>query len=404
MNAGWFREQGARRTGPVARIRGVWILLPAILLMAGWVGCGGKPEPSATERPRVSGIDVAVAESSSRERTAEVTGAVRSAKIAVLAPQVMGRITSISVEEGRRVKAGDLLATIDDAAVRAQLAAAESAVAEAEAGREEVKRAIAQAEAGNTLAEKTFERYRNLYAEKIVTAQEFDEVQAKRTVAEQDYRRALDRKAQVAARLSQAKARADGTRTMLSYTRITAPFAGVVTEKKADAGSMASPGMPILVLEGTRRYRMEASVPESFLGRLRVGDRVTMVLDADPGSGIAGTVSEVVPRVDPMSRTFTAKVDLPGDRGLRTGMSGKIRFATGRETVVTVPAAAITRAAGYEGLFLVGKDNVARLTMVNPGGLFGDRVEILSGIGPGTRVVVSPPEALVDGALVEFRR
>jgi len=191
---------------------------------------------------------------------------------------------------------------------------------------------------------------------------------------------------------------------MLSYTRITAPFAGVVTEKKADAGSMASPGMPILVLEETRRYRLEASVPESFLGSLRAGSRVTVVLDADPGSVIGGTVTEVVPQVDPVSRTFIAKVDLPKTRGLRTGMSGRIRFATGKETVVTVPRSAITRASGYEGLFTVADDNVARLSLVKPGETFGDRVEILSGIDPGTRVVVSPPVALVDGARVEVRR
>lgn len=384
--------------------RGAGILLLGILLMAGWAGCGGKKQESATERPRVSGIELAIAESSQRERTAEATGTVRSAKIAVVAAQVMGRITSIPVEAGSRVEAGTTLATIEDAAVRAQLDVAESAVAEAEAGREEAEGAIAQAEAGKILAEKTFERFRNLYEERVVTAQEFDEVQAKRTVAEQEYKQALERRAQVSARLSQAKSQADVARTMHSHTRITAPFAGVVTEKSADPGSMASPGMPILVLEETSRYRMEASVPESFLGRVRVGSRVTVGLDTEPGREIGGTVSETVPRVDPMSRTFTAKVDLPGTRGFRTGMSGRIRFSTGVETVVTVPRTALTRAAGYEGLFIVGEDNVARLSMVKPGEPFGDRVEILSGIDPGTRVVVSPPDALVDGARVEIRR
>jgi len=384
--------------------RRIGFLLLGALLSAGWSGCGGKTGEKAVERPRVSGVEVAVAESSRRERTAEVTGTVRSAKIAVVAAQVMGRITSIPVEEGSRVEAGAEIATIDDSAVRAQRSAAESAVAEAEAGREEVERAIAQAEAANILAGRTFERFRSLHEQKVVTAQEFDEVQAKRTMAEQEYRRALDRRAQVAARVEQAKAQAAAAGTTLSYTRITAPFAGVVTEKKADPGSMASPGMPILVLEDPGRYRMEASVPESFLGRLREGSRVTVVLDADPGREIPGTVSEVVPRIDPMSRTFTAKIDLPGGRGLHTGMSGRTRFGTGTTTVVTVPWNAITRAAGYEGLFAVGEDNVARLWLVKPGERFGDRVEILSGVDPGTRVVVSPPEALVDGAQVEIRR
>ncbi len=384
--------------------RGNGILLLGVLLAVGWSGCGGKGPEKETVRPRVSGVEVADAESSRRERTAEVTGTVRSAKIAVVAAQVMGRITSLPVEEGSRVEAGQLLATIDDGAVRAQRSAAEGAVAEAEAGREEVERAIAQAEAGKNLAERTFDRFRALHEQRVVTEQEFDEVQAKRTVAEQEYRMALDRRAQVAARVEQARAQARAAETMLSYTRIAAPFAGVVTEKRADPGSMASPGMPLLVLEDPSRYRMEASVPESFLGRLRQGGRVTVVLDADPGREIPGTVSEVVPRIDPMTRTFTAKVELPGVRGLRTGMSGRVRFPTGTETVVTVPWSAITRSAGYEGLFTVGRDNVARLSLVKPGERFGDRVEILSGIDPGTRVVVSSPDALVDGARVEVRR
>ncbi|GAB4370761.1 MAG: efflux RND transporter periplasmic adaptor subunit [Deltaproteobacteria bacterium] len=384
--------------------RDTGILLLAALLAAGLPGCGRKTADRAAERPRASGVETANAQTVTRERTAEATGTVRSARIAEVAARVMGRIVSIPVAEGDRVEEGALLASIDDTAIRAQRAAAESAVAEAEAAREEVERAIAQAEAAKDLAEKTFERFRALHGEKVVTDQEFDEVQAKKTMAEQEYRRSLHRRSQTAARLAQAKAQAEAAEAMLSYTKITAPFAGVVTGKKADPGSMASPGMPILVLEDPGRHRMEASVPESFLGRVRAGSRVTVVLDADAGRKIAGTVSEVVPRVDPATRTFTAKVDLPGVRGLRTGMSGRIRFATGTETVVAVPEGAILRAGGYEGIFVVGQDNVARLTMVRTGERFDGRVEILSGIDPGTRVAVSPPGTLVDGAKVEGTR
>ena len=402
-NTGSVRTDGTRKKIAATAARGAGSLLMALLLALP-AGCGEQKKHAAAERPRVSGVEVVRTDSSPRERTAEVTGTVRAANIAVVAAQTMGRITSIPVAEGSRVEQGALLATIDDAAVRAQFAAAEGAVAEAEAGREEAERAIAQAEAGKTLAVRTYERFRKLHEEKIVTTQEFDEVQAKRTMAEMDHERALDRRAQASARLDQAKAQADVARAMLSYTRITAPFAGVVTEKNADPGSMASPGMSILVLEDTRRYRMEASVPESYLGLLRVGSRVTVVLDTRPGREVPGSVSEAVPLVDPMSRTFTVKVDLSGKTALRTGMSGRVRFVTGKESVVAVPRAAIMRAGGGDGIFEIGEDNVARLVMVKTGEAYGDRVEILSGIDPGTRVAVSPPEALVDGALVEVRR
>lgn len=403
MNSGSVRIDGTRKEIAAAASRAAGGLLLALLLALP-AGCGEPKKHAAAERPRVSGVEVVRTAVSPRERTAEVTGTVRAANSAVVASQTTGVITSIPVAEGSRVEQGALLATIDDAAVRAQVAAAEGAVAEAEAGRAEAERAIAQAEAGKTLAVKTYERFRRLHEEKIVTTQEFEEVQAKKTVAEQDHERTQDRRAQVAARLAQAKAHADAARTALSHTRITAPFAGVVTEKKADAGSMAAPGMPLLVLEDTRRYRMEASVPESYLGLLRVGSRVTVVLDADPGKEVPGSVSETVPLVDPMTRTFTAKVDLPGKAALRTGMSGRIRFVTGTESVVAIPRAAITRAGGVDGIFAIGEDNVARLVMVKTGEAYGDRVEILSGIDPGIRVAVSPPEALVDGALVEVRR
>lgn len=403
MNSGSVRTGDTRKEVAATAFRAAVGLLLA-LLVALPAGCGEPKKHAAAERPRVSGVEVVRTAASPRERTAEVTGTVRAANSAVVASQTTGVIASIPVAEGSRVEQGALLAAIEDAAARAQVAAAEGAVAEAEAGRAEAERAIAQAEAGKTLAVKTYERFRKLHEEKIVTTQEFEEVQAKKTVAEQDYERAQDRRAQVAARLAQAKAHADAAGTALSHTRITAPFAGVVTEKKTDAGSMATPGMPILVLEDTRRYRMEASVPESYLGLLRVGSRVTFLLDADPGREVPGSVSEAVPLVDPMTRTFTVKVDLPGKAALRTGMSGRVRFVTGTESVVAVPRAAITRAGGVDGIFAIGEDNVARLVMVKTGEAYGDRVEILSGIDAGIRVAVSPPEALVDGALVEVRR
>ena len=223
-------------------------------------------------------------------------------------------------------------------------------------------------------------------------------------MAVKDHERALDRRVQAGAKIAQAKAQAEAARTMLSYTRVTAPFSGIVTEKKVDAGSMALPGVPIVSMEETGRYRIEAAVPETYLGTLKAGFPVRVVLDAVPGKEIAGTISEVVPLVDPASRTFTAKVDLPAGLALRTGMFGRVLFPTGEEAVVAVPQRAVSRVGGYEGLYLVTGDNVVRLVVVKTGKTVGDEVEILSGIEPGARVAVSPLERLTDGARVEVRK
>ncbi len=395
------RAEGIRRLASGLAVHGSRILLLAAV--AGLVvGCGEKGKHGASaERPLVTGVEVVTVGAGPRERIAEVVGTVRAKKIAAVASQVMGRVTSFRVSEGTRVERGAVLATIDDTAIRAQLAAAEAMVAEAEAGGEEVLRAIAQAEAGKVLAEKTYERFRMLHEEKVVTPQEFDEVEVRRTVAVKEYERALNRRAQLTAKTAQAKAQADAARAMLSYTLVTAPFAGIVTEKKVDAGSMAVPGVPIVVLEDTRLYHIEASLPETYLDTLKVGSRVRIVLDGGAGRELDGTVSEVVPVVDPASRTFTVKVDLPRGAELRTGMFGRVLFPVGTDTILVVPRRAISHVGGYDAVYTVTADNVARLVMVTTGKAFGDGVEILSGIEPGARVAISPLEKLVDGARVE---
>jgi len=352
----------------------------------------------------VRDVEVIVVRSVPRETMAEALGTVRARTTAVVAPQVMGRLTGVAVSEGSVVTAGALLATIDDTTVRAQLSSAEGAVAEAEAAGEEIDAAISQAEAGKALAEKTFERFRKLLEGKVVTQQEFDEVEMRRTVAVKELERARQKRAQVSAKTTQARGQADAAKAMLAWTRVTAPFAGVIVEKRADAGSMAIPGVPLFVLEDPRRHRIEVFVPETYLPLLRMGTAVQVALDADPGKPFPAVVTEIDPAIDPSSRTFTVKADLPAGRA-RSGQSGKVRFAAGKGTVLAVPRRAITRAGGSDGVFTVGaRDNVARLSMITLGAEFDDRVEVLSGIEDGARIALSPIDRLSDGARVEVRR
>ncbi|MDD5762357.1 MAG: efflux RND transporter periplasmic adaptor subunit [bacterium] len=374
-------------------------------VVAGFSACGEKgKQGTAVSRPVVQDVEVVVIRPVPRETIAEALGTVRARTTAAVAPQVMGRLTGVAVSEGSVVAAGALLATIDDTTVRAQLSSAEAAVAEAEAAREEVDGAISQSEAGKALAEKTFERFRKLIEGKVVTQQEFDEVEMRRIVAVKDLERAQQKKAQVSAKIAQARGQADAAKAMLAWTKMTAPFAGVVVEKRADAGSMAIPGVPLFILEDPRRHRIEASVSETYLPLLKKGTRVQVMLDADPGKPFSAVVTEIDPAIDPPSRTFTVKADLPAGWA-RSGQSGKVRFAAGKGTVLAIPKRAITRAGGSDGVFTVGAlDNVARLSMITLGAESGDRVEVLSGIEDGARIALSPIDKLSDGARVEVRR
>jgi RND family efflux transporter MFP subunit len=376
----------------------------AVSAVAMLFACGEKGKTGkGASPPVVQGVELLTVEPSSRAAVGEAPGTVRARTTAAVAPQVMGRLTSVLVEEGARVEGGALLATVDDQAARAQLAAAEGGVAEAEGAREEADRAIAQAEAGRFLAEKTHGRYRKLLAEKVVTQQEFDEVEARRTVAAQEHERALKRRAQIEGRIAQARGQADAARAALSWAKVTAPFPGVIVEKKADPGSMAVPGVPLFVLEDPRRHRIEAAVPEAHLAQLKAGSPVRVLLDAAPDREIPASVTEVVPAIDPSTRTFLVKVDLPPGTA-RTGQAGRVRFAAGTGTSLSVPERAILRSGGSDWVYVVSDDNVARLSPVTLGAPSGGRVEVLSGLRAGARGAESPVERLADGDRVEIRK
>jgi RND family efflux transporter MFP subunit len=223
-------------------------------------------------------------------------------------------------------------------------------------------------------------------------------------VAAKDLERAQQKRAQVSAKIVQARGQAEAAKAMLAWTRVSAPFAGVIVEKRADAGSMAVPGVPLFVLEDPRRYRIEISVSETYLTLLKKGSAVQVALDADPGSPLSAVVTEIVPTIDPVSRTFTVKADLPAGRA-RSGQSGKVRFAAGKGMALSVPKGAVTRAGGSDGVFTIGaRDNVARLSLITVGTEFDGRVEVLSGLSDGDRIALPPIGKLSDGARVEVVR
>lgn len=374
------------------------LLSAAPLTMA---ACGGKEkkvEVPAARRP-VTGVATVTVAAEWRETFADLVGTVRARNVAAVAPQAMGRILSMPVAEGMRVAEGATIATLDDAPLRAQLASAQGAVSEANAAKEEAERAVAQAEAGRELAEKTYARYAKLNDDRVITPQEFDEVGMRRTLAVKDHERAIERRAQVAARIVQAQGQLRVVEAQLSWAKVAAPFAGVVVEKKADAGGMAMPGIPLVVIEDTRSYRIEASVPETQLSAVRAGMRIEVTLDSAPGKIHSATVSEIVPSVDPGSRTFTVKAALSAP-DLRTGLFGRVRVPMGKAPVMTVPRSAVVSRGGFDALFVVSKDNVARLSMVKTGAAYGDRIAILSGLDAGDRVAVSKIEQLSDGVPV----
>lgn len=308
----------------------------------------------------------------------EAVGTVRAAQTSDLASQMMGNIVEIKVHEGDRVHRGQVLAIIDDAQPRAAVDLATAADLAAQ-------QQLVAADSDLVLAESTLKRKQYLYEQKIVSQQEFDEVKARRqaNLARRDI-----------ARAGQAEARAvlNQAMTSLDHTRIRAPFNGVVTNKNADSGTLASPGMPIFTVEDTRLYQLEVAVNETDVRYARTGGPVSIAIEALGNPELKGNVVQIVPAADPASRAFLVKILLPTDTRLRSGLFGRAQFSRGKQQALLIPHSAVVERGQLQGVFVLDQNKVANLRYVTLGKFSGSEIEVLSGLQGGEWFVANPGE------------
>jgi multidrug efflux pump subunit AcrA (membrane-fusion protein) len=388
-----------------------FVILSAALAVA----CSKKPEPTQPP-PIVSGLKIEVVQPSVVDDYYEAVGTVRAKNGSVVAAKIMGNIIAFHVREGDTVRAGQVLVEIENRDAGIQLQKTRAGVRESQDSLEEVERSIRAAEsaraaarANETLAKATFNRYEMLLERRSVSPQEFDEVRARHEISKAESERA-DRMLQVAkarhnqvqARIDQAKADVATAQVYIGYSRITAPINGVVVSKQADVGSMAMPGTPLLTIENSSRYQLDASVVESQLAKIGLHDRVRVVIEALGEKEVEGTVEEIVPAADPASRSFVVKVALTNVPGaqLRSGLYGKARFVTGQRKLLAIPQVAMTQQGQLTSVFVVDQSGVARLRLIKAGKAFGDRVEVLSGLTEGEQIVSEGVTTMKDGTRV----
>jgi RND family efflux transporter MFP subunit len=210
------------------------------------------------------------------------------------------------------------------------------------------------------------------------------------------------KKRQSLARIDQAKADISNAQAYASYAKIISPIDGIVTSRQTDPGQMAAPGATLLTVEDSSRYRLEASVEESQIATVKLNQEVTVSIDALGAGEIAGRVAEIVPAADPSSRSFMVRIDLPDGQklNLRSGLFGRARFPSGQKQGVAIPRQAIVERGQLTGVYVVDDAGIARLRFVKTGKIAGERVEILSGLVEGERIVTDGAQAITDGSRV----
>lgn len=379
------------------------IRISLILWMGLFIGCGEKIEPGTNEPASGPAVRVTLttAEASSQPFVYEALGTVIAQTTSTLSGKIMGTIKAVNVQEGDSVKQGDVLVLIDKRQVTAQLRQAEAVLAEARKAETAAESAHNVAKAGAQLAEATYNRYQRLIREESATRQEFEEVEARYQQARASMAQADAMVAAARSRVEQVKAAVAGSRVTQKDATILAPYDGTVIAKMIEVGDLASPGIPFLSLEKVGVYQVELVLPENHIHAVRIDQKLDVTISALEGLQLSGIVKTIAPTADQKSRSFMIKLVLPENSRLRSGMFARVTIPIGEGGMMLMPRSAAIYQGQLTGFFLVDEKNIARYRLIRIGRVFGDRLEIISGLKPGTRYVTVPPPELKDGTPVE---
>jgi len=351
-------------------------------------GCksGSVARPGSIETVQAHIVEVKQAEMPIVERA---TGTIRARESATLSAQVMGRVERVLVREGDAVRAGQMLVILDDATLRAS---ADQAAAAVKAAEQQQQAAQSNAE----FASSTLARYRQLEAQKSVSPQEMDEV-TRRAQAASAEAGALN------AQANAAKAQQAGAKAMLGYTRVAAPFAGVVTARMVDPGTMAAPGVPLIQIDSAGELELQATIPESEIAGIHKSMKLAVTVDSLGGQRFDGTVAEIVPAADPASHSFLAKIALPRLSELRAGLFASAAVPLGTKPAVLVPRSAVVMRGALACVYALDANGVAQLRYLTLGTAYGDKVEALSGLSGGEKLVDNPADRDLAGKRIEVQ-
>ena len=256
----------------------LFLPIPILLLTS----CGDEPARRAaqSQAPPVA-VQTAVIATQDWPTSYEATGTVRARTTATISSKVMGYVQQVNVQVGDHVRQGQALITLDARDLDVSLRRAEAGRAEVESAIPELENATAAAKANLDLAQTTFQRMQELAAKKSISNQELDEASARLKAAQANYEMMRSRRAQVSSKTAVVEQEVRAAGIMRDYAKLAAPFSGVVITRTVEPGNLATPGSPLLTLEQDGLYRLEASVDESKLAGVRVGQAVEAVLEGE---------------------------------------------------------------------------------------------------------------------------
>ncbi len=313
-----------------------------------------------------------------------VSGQVEAVQTAHISTRVMGYITKVYVSIGDHVKQGQLIFTVNSTDILAKRAQTEAM--------------IAQADASLQNAQKDYDRFTALYNQQSASAKELDNVSLQYKAAKSNLHAARQMRNEVNAQLS--------------YTNVTAPFSGIVTQKMLDAGSMATPGMPVVTIEQSGALQVSASVSESQIASIKQGDEAILDIKST-GKIISGKITQVSQSSQSSGGQYIIKISIPADekQQVYSGMYVNVHIPVkellqnkGAANNILVPVESIINKNQLTGLYTISTNNTALLRWVRLGKNAGNKVEVLSGLARNEIFILHADGRLYNGVPVIIKK
>lgn len=327
----------------------------------------------------------------------EAVGVLTPKTVTTLSSKVMGMITAFNKREGEEVSSSEVILTIDDAEINADMAALEAGIAEIASNKIELEKNLALAETGKSsaaaqldLASSTYQRIKTLYQSKTIAVQEFEKAEAAYKMASSKMNEAkaqievtISRRAQIEAKEKQIQANIQKMNRMKQYTIVNSPIDGRITARQTEVGMLASPGMPLVTVEDYKNMLFSAVVPEQIINNIKLGDKVKVIVDVVEDQVFVGEVTEIAPTGDVMTHTFKVKIALAHDARLKSGMYARGLFEKEIVKKISVPSDFIVKRGQLFMVYTSEND----FKYVRPGSVYNNLTEILSGLNPGDAII-----------------